>query len=654
MTIVFIIVALLLLFALASMAGPQGLAWTSLRTAIGAGAVIVLLTEVLNASFGLNAVTVPVAWALCSVLLAIFVWRQRAGVCASLRELSEEVLRRLTRSAGSDRVLIWFLVIWFGILLVIALVAAPNNHDSLTYRLPRVMTWADNGSIEFFQTQVMRQNTRPPLSEWSFLHLFLTTNSDRLFNCVQWCAFVLCTLSSVELARLLGADRRGRRFAALLVATTPLAILQATSTQNDLLASFLAMAFVLFGCRLAITADSRERWTEAVFCGIAAGLCVLTKPTLLPLVGIGGAVVAARALAGARTKAIGPGVVCLAIALALSVGHLYRTFDATYTLFGNEGETHARSERAWSPDEQEAKSTKPPLSPAFLASNVSRDLALLLSSPMIGVNDFIVFCVWRFHDLLGISVSEPAITYGGEKFALNSVRHEDVIGNLPQVLLFLIALCFLPAANASRSIRLVYAAGIIAVFLALAELLPWQPWHTRVLLPLVLLGCPLTAACLPLAPMGRLFSALCGALVVFAFPFLAENHVRPMLGEKSVFSIPRFVQFTRGNFEAYSPYHQAARNMRMRKYRSVGMLTEFDDATYQLWPILNAKRAGHTKLYQIDPNNISLRLPRPPKPEAVLVTSAAPKDWLDTSYGRYREVWREGNLALYEQLDRAP
>ena len=654
MTIVFIIVALLLLFALASMAGPQGLAWTSLRTAIGAGAVIVLLTEVLNASFGLNAVTVPVAWALCSVLLAIFVCRQRAGVCASLRELSEEVLRRLTRSAGSDRVLIWFLVIWFGILLVIALVAAPNNHDSLTYRLPRVMTWADNGSIEFFQTQVMRQNTRPPLSEWSFLHLFLTTNSDRLFNCVQWCSFVLCALAAVELARLLNADRRGRRFAALLVATTPLAILQATSTQNDLLASFLAMAFVLFGWRFAITADSRERFTEAAFCGIAAGLCVLTKPTLLPLVGIGGLIFGARSLAGARTKAIGPGVVCLALALALSAGHIYRTHQATGTLFGSEGETHYRSEPAWIPEEPESQAAGREISPVFLASNASRNVALLLSSPMVGVNDFVVFCVWRFHELLGIGVSEPAITFRDEKFSLDAIRHEDVIGNLPQVLLFLITLCFLPLAGASRPVRVVYALGIVAVFVALSAVLPWQPWHTRVFLPVVLLGCPLIGACLPLGSLGRLFPALCGALVAYAVPFVTENETRPLLGEKSILSIPRFVQFTRGNYETYSPYHQAARNIRMKKYKTVGLLTEADDPTYHLWPILNAKRAGHTKLYQIDPNNISLRLPRPPKPEAVLVTSAAPKDWLDTSYGRYREVWREGNLALYEQPDRAP
>jgi hypothetical protein len=285
------------------------------------------------------------------------------------------------------------------------------------------------------------------------------------------------------------------------------------------------------------------------------------------------------------------------------------------------------------------------MSPVFLASNVSRNIALLLSSPMVGVNDFIVAGVWRFHELLGIGVSEPAITFRDETFSLDAIRHEDVIGNLPQVLLFLVALCFLPVAGASRHVRIVYALGLVTAFVALSALLPWQPWHTRVFLPLVLLGCPLSASCLPLGAMGRLFPALCGALIAYAFPFVTENETRPLLGEKSIISIPRFVQFTRGNYETYSPYHQAARNIRMKKYRTVGLLTEADDPTYQLWPILNAKRRGFTKLYQIDANNISRQLPRPPKPEAVLVSCGAPKDRLETSYGLYREVWRDGDLA---------
>jgi 4-amino-4-deoxy-L-arabinose transferase-like glycosyltransferase len=513
------------------------------------------------------------------------------------------------------------------------------------------MTWANNESVEFFQTQVMRQNTRPPLSEWSFLHLYLTTKNDRLFNCVQWCAFALCALAAVQLAKMLGAGRRARLFALLLVATTPLAILQSTSTQNDLLSSFLAMAFVMFGWRLASADHPRERLVSALFCGLSLGLCVLTKPTLLPIVGVGGMVFAVMSLKKHGAAAIAPGALCVILALVLSVGHFYRTHEATGTLLGSEGETHHRSEPPWTPDDIHATGTARQMSPRFVASNVSRNLALLLSSPMVGLNDFVVFCVWRFHDLLGISVNEPVITFQSEKFSLDGIRHEDVIGNLPQVALFLLALCFVFLRGPWRPQLAIYSLAIIASFTALSAVLPWQPWHTRVFLPLVLLGCPLIAAALPLATMGRMFPALCSALVVYALPFVTENETRPMLGEKSIFSIPRFMQFTRGNNETYSPYHQAARNIRMRKYRSVGLLTEVDDPTYQLWPVLNAKRAGYTKLYQIDPNNISLRLPRPPKPEAVLVTFKWESPDVETSYGRYREVWREGPLSLFEQAD---
>lgn len=92
----------------------------------------------------------------------------------------------------------------------------------------------------------------------------------------------------------------------------------------------------------------------------------------------------------------------------------------------------------------------------------------------------------------------------------------------------------------------------------------------------------------------------------------------------------------------------------MRESRTVGLLTEADDPTYRLWPMRNAKSRGFTKLCQADPNNMSRQLPRPPTPEAVLFTSAAPANGLETSYGRYRGLWSEGNFALYEQLNRAP
>src|SRR5207249_2914067 len=58
-------------------------------------------------------------------------------------------------------------------------------------------------------------------------------------------------------------------------ASLPMAILQASSTQNDLVASLWLVCFVYFLVRL-VTA---WKWTDAALGGISLGLAMLTKVT---------------------------------------------------------------------------------------------------------------------------------------------------------------------------------------------------------------------------------------------------------------------------------------------------------------------------------------------------------------------------------------
>ena len=156
----------------------------------------------------------------------------------------------------------------------------------MTYHLPRVMHWAENHSVAFFPTQVTRQNGYPPFAEWTLLHMFLLTRSDRIFNLLQLLSLAGSCVAVHEIAGLFSERRLVKRMAVVLAASTPMAILQATSTQNDLVVSFFFLCFLFFGLRMSTPAASPSQQLEnALFCGVALGLALLTKTTIFCLRG---------------------------------------------------------------------------------------------------------------------------------------------------------------------------------------------------------------------------------------------------------------------------------------------------------------------------------------------------------------------------------
>ena len=160
---------------------------------------------------------------------------------------------------------------------VVALVAAPNNWDSMTYHNARVMEWWDHGSIAPWDTRIDRQLRMPPLASYFKLALLGLTGNDVLFSLVQWAFFAFSMLAAAALAARLVPTGRAGPWAALLVATIPMAILQSTSTQNDVVVAgyLLAAAFFLIRAFAVDGAPARN----LALAGAAVGLAFATKGT---------------------------------------------------------------------------------------------------------------------------------------------------------------------------------------------------------------------------------------------------------------------------------------------------------------------------------------------------------------------------------------
>ena len=130
------------------------------------------------------------------------------------------------------------------VLLTIAFFAPPNTWDSMTYHMARVAHWIQNHRVDLYPTQDERQIWKDPWAEYAILHLQLLSQGDHYANLVQWFSYAGSIIGVSLIARALGINRLGQIVTALVAATMPMSLLQATSTQNDLAAALWLICFI--------------------------------------------------------------------------------------------------------------------------------------------------------------------------------------------------------------------------------------------------------------------------------------------------------------------------------------------------------------------------------------------------------------------------
>ena len=167
-----------------------------------------------------------------------------------------------------------------------------NNWDSLTYHLARVAAWTQHDGVYWIpNAPTDRINEFQPLAEQQILFLFVATGKGALFALPQFVAQLAILVSIYGSAARLGFSSRASACAALLFATFSLVALEATTSQNDLVAASLPAA--------AMTLLLADGPVTAVLAGVAVGLGLgvkLTTALVLP-------VLAVLALKGGRSRA---------------------------------------------------------------------------------------------------------------------------------------------------------------------------------------------------------------------------------------------------------------------------------------------------------------------------------------------------------------
>jgi len=128
-----------------------------LRGLVLFGAVVVLLTEALSPFHLLRRAPLTAAWlAVALAAAALLYFRRPRFPRIAIRPVEAAI-------AGAVAIIA-------GIVGVTAILSPPNSADAMAYHMPRVVYWAQSGSVAFFPTSYFNQIMLQPLAEYLMLH----------------------------------------------------------------------------------------------------------------------------------------------------------------------------------------------------------------------------------------------------------------------------------------------------------------------------------------------------------------------------------------------------------------------------------------------------------------------------------------------------
>jgi 4-amino-4-deoxy-L-arabinose transferase-like glycosyltransferase len=174
-----------------------------------------------------------------------------------------------------DKVLTAFLALLLVMIGIQGIIYPPNNWDSMTYHMARIASWVSHETVYHYPTHILRQIYQPPFAEYVIMHFNLLSKSDYFANSVQLIFLLFSIISVLLIIERLGINRKFRILAVVLIVTIPMVILQASSTQNDIVISFFVLSAYYFSLK-AVKAPSLQNYFLA---GLTLGLGLLTKGT---------------------------------------------------------------------------------------------------------------------------------------------------------------------------------------------------------------------------------------------------------------------------------------------------------------------------------------------------------------------------------------
>jgi hypothetical protein len=535
----------------------------------------------------------------------------------------------------------WWIVLSLAITLFIAVTAVPNSWDSMSYHLPRIEHWLQNGSLAFYPTHNDRENDLGPLTEIIMLQWRAITGGDRLTALVQWLAMAGSLTGIGLITSRLGGDERAQLLSLLFCATLPVGLLLGTSTKNEHVMTFFVICFI----ERLIEARRTLQRIAVIEAALAIVLGILAQPTAIIWGFPFGIWFAAPLIWHPRRAAAVLGLFVL-VAVVPGLGHYGRLMKAYGTFVP-----------------PAAKVTNS----ASFGVGQTMDALLLhsaseLASPYDRVNMVMLSMINRVSAALGWSEhrEDTVFQYTPVQFPNgSSIESEDSATN---PLHFGIAITSLITglwwlARGRLCPLGGYSLSCIAGYLLFVSLIRWQPWVTRLHLPLLAAASPMVGMVgTKLRGVRPLVDFLVLTLCVSSWLFLIGNPYRPLWPHPYLIDDPIDTMFVR-HPGMLRPYKSMIDHIRDVRCRQIGLLPPVDDYLqlylweFPYWYALRDELADGVRIEDVFPGQAPVTYPLGPfHPGCIVVTKQGePLQPFTYDGALWTETNRSGPIALYEK-----
>lgn len=163
----------------------------------------------------------------------------------ALRDLGNEFMHQLT---GIEKFIIICLAATTTITgifnLMVVFFTPPNNWDSMTYHLARMAYYLQNNNLAYFDSNYWAQVVQPKNATILMIYSFLVSGkNENITQIVQYVSYWVSAIIVYGSTRFLGGNKIQGVFTAMVFCLLTENLLQATSTQNDLIiTAFIGVA----------------------------------------------------------------------------------------------------------------------------------------------------------------------------------------------------------------------------------------------------------------------------------------------------------------------------------------------------------------------------------------------------------------------------
>ncbi|MCD4813008.1 glycosyltransferase family 39 protein [bacterium] len=535
-----------------------------LKASISTMVAAVLLTEISSLVGLFNFTGLIIGWSILNLVVLIILYKKRLNVFLFATRFPS-----LTSIEWLFLIAAALIIILTGFL---AIYAPPNNWDSMTYHLARIGHWIQNESIAHYPTHILRQLYQPPAAEYIVAQLMILSGNDFFANSVQWLAMIGSVVAASLIAKQLNINRIGQIITAVFVATIPMGILQSTSTQNDYVLAFFLLCLLYF----MIEAIKKEEWVIGLWASLAFAVAILTKGTAflytLPIMAIFGIILTIKL----KKKAILLLAISLLPVMLISGGHYFRNHQTFGHVLG-------KHETSYNNEEYNMNT---------FVSNGIRNTAMHLATTNPKIDNMTKFNIEKLFMKFNIPWNDPKTTWPGSKFRIYSelTKHEDYAGNFFHtvliIILVLVVIIYYIFIRKQDRLWLYYLISGISMFAIFCFYLKWQPWHSRLQLPIFVVFTPILAFALSKIKIQWILYIVPVLLLYQSIPYLLENQTRPLTEKNSIFQHSREFNYFNNRSAIRQEYLDVVEFIKNSNVQNIGAVFGQDSWEYPIWRML--------------------------------------------------------------------